>query len=325
MLHRAEQSTITQRPISINLYEEGTSLYRNRNKYPILTTTSKIIMQTGNLWNVFGNMPTDFKAQQLADVSRYIAFSAGETYGPHHHFRIEINYVTKGNCILDINNESINFKEGEIMIIGSEANHLFRAGAEGVQIMQLEFQPDIFTKMSDKSEHISSKMNTMFAENAQVIKIVNAPRIILTITNIINELKNKKPYYQHLVLMGYAELFALVNRYLEESYMPMCNNEAIQKAIAFIRHHYMEEITITEVAKYSKVSERYLRKLFTQHLQLSPLEYLNQIRINKALDLLKNADYSVKKVSSMCGFQSPQYFSRVFKKQTGSCPRSITK
>ena len=282
-------------------------------------------MQTGSLWKVFGNTATEFSTQQLADVFRYSSFVPGETYGPHQHCHIEINYVTKGNCILDINNESINFKEGEIMIIGSEANHLFRAGVEGVHIIQMELQPDIFAKMADNSEHITNKMKTMLAENAQVIKIVNAPRIVLTIKNIIHELKNRKPYYQHLVLMDYAELFALVNRYLEESDLPICNNDAIQKAIAYIRHHYMEDITVTEVAKHSNISERYLRKLFTLHIRLSPLEYLNQIRINKATDLLKNTDYSVKEVSLMCGFQSAQYFSRVFKKQTGCCPRNIAK
>lgn len=282
-------------------------------------------MQTGNLWNVFGNMPTEMKVQQLANVFRTISFVPGETYGPDRHFCIGINYVTKGNCILDINNESINFKEGEIMIASSEANYKIKAGAEGVHVLQLDFRSEIFTEMTGYAEQIEDQLNTIFTENLQVIKIVNSPRIVLTIKNIISELKNKKPYYQHLVLTSYAELFALLSRYIEESYLPMCNNEPIQKAIAYIRHHYMEYFTMTEMAKHCNVSERYLRKLFTQHLQLSPLEYLNQVRINKAIELLKNADYSIKEVSSKCGFQSPQYFSRVFKKQTGSCPRNITK
>ena len=125
--------------------------------------------------------------------------------------------------------------------------------------------------------------------------------------------------------MYYAELLILIYRYLNEAYLPICTNEALKKAISFIRLNYHSDITIQEIALQTEVGERYLRKLFTQYLNLSPLEYLNQIRINKAIELFRNTDLSVKEVSFMCGFQSPQYFSRVFKQQMGITPREVTK
>lgn len=59
----------------------------------------------------------ELKGKRLADVFRLISFIPGETYGPHSHLRIEINYVKKGSCILHLEQESITFREGELMFI----------------------------------------------------------------------------------------------------------------------------------------------------------------------------------------------------------------
>lgn len=99
----------------------------------------------------------------------------------------------------------------------------------------------------------------------------------------------------------------------------------VEKAISYIRLNYQSDITISDVASQTGVGERYLRKLFSQYLNLSPLDYLNQIRINKAIELLRNTEMSVKEVCFACGFQSPQYFSRIFKQQMGISPREVTK
>ncbi len=112
---------------------------------------------------------------------------------------------------------------------------------------------------------------------------------------------------------------------MDESYLPIYTNDSLKKAIVYIRLNYQSGITMNAVAEYTGISERYLRRLFSQYLNLSPLDYLNQIRINKAVELLRNTEMSVKEVCYLCGFQSPQYFSRVFKHQMGISPRKISK
>ena len=105
---------------------------------------------------------------------------------------------------------------------------------------------------------------------------------------------------------------------MHETYLSICTNELLKKAVCYIRHNYQTDININDIAEYASISERYLRKLFSQNLNLSPLDYLNQIRINKSIELLKNTEKSVKEVCFLCGFQSPQYFSRIFKQQMHS-------
>lgn len=285
--------------------------------------------EQSSLWGLLESITENLKSKRLADVFRFISFYPGETYGPHKHLRIEINYVKKGNCILHLDNESVTFREGEIMIITSNINHLFEAGSEGTTLMQLEFLPEIFSRFNWNAETDTNGSTLtpvfLFSEENRLIKIVNNVRIMRVVQRIVNELEAKSPYYQYLVVMYYAELLILIYRYMDEAYLPICTNESLKKAIAYIRLNYHEDININRVADHTGISERYLRILFSQHLNLSPLEYLNQIRINKAVELLRNTEMSVKEICFQCGFQSPQYFSRIFKQQMGVSPREMTK
>lgn len=279
-----------------------------------------------SLWELLGNITENLKSKRLADVFRFISFYPGETYGPHEHLRIEINYVKKGNCILHLDNESVTFREGETMIITSNVNHLFEAGSEGTTLMQLEFLPEIFSHFNlNGNSNTSPDPVFLFSEKNRLIKIVNNVRIMRAVQRIVNELEAKGSYYRYLVVMYYAELLVLICRYMEESYLPICTNESLKKAIAYIRLNFHQDINIKDVANHTGISERYLRNLFSQYLNLSPLDFLNQIRINKAIELLRNTEMSVKEVCFQCGFRSPQYFSHLFKQLVGTSPRDITK
>lgn len=283
---------------------------------------------TGNaLWNVLENIGKSLKSKRLADVFRFVSFYPAQLYGPHQHRRIEINYIKKGSCILHLDHEKLSFREGEMMIILPDANHTFEAGADGTTLMQLEFLPEVFYRLNTQEETETNKMasDVLFAHRHPVIKIVNNILIMRIVQRIVNELQLKNSYYKYLVIMYYAELLILIYRHIHETWLPLCTNELLKKAVGYIRSHYPEPLTITEVATHAEISERYLRKLFSRHLGLSPVDYLNRVRINKAVELLGNTEMSVKEISFVCGFASPQYFSRVFKRQTGITPGEATK
>lgn len=286
-----------------------------------------------SLWGLLENITDNLKHKRLADVFRFVTFEPFETFGPHQHIRIEINYVKKGSCIIRLDeHESIGFNENEMMIIASDVHHFFEVGAEGCTLMQLEFLPEVFSRFDlyhngtgGSENNNQSTATTIFSDENKLIKIVNNVRIVRAVQRIVNELNSKHTHYKYLVMMYYAELLVLINRHMEEVYLPICNNEAMKKAIAYIRLNYQSDISIADVAKKTGVGSRYLRKLFAQHLNISPLDYLNQVRVNKAIELLRNTDMSVKEVCFNCGFKSPQYFSRKFKQQVGMSPRETTK
>lgn len=68
------------------------------------------------------------------------------------------------------------------------------------------------------------------------------------------------------------------------------------------------------------ISESQLRRLFHQAYQCSPVQYIIRERIALSQNLLRNGDIPISEVSYLCGFGSPSYFSRLFKKETGVAP-----
>ena len=199
-----------------------------------------------SLWGMLEGITENLKHKRLADVFRFVSFRPFETFGPHKHLRIEINYVKKGNCILHLENESISFSENEMMVICSNVEHTFEAGSEDTTLMQLEFLPEVFSRFNPDGQTKELAPVTIFSEENRLIKIVNNVRIMRAVQRIVNEMNQKSKYYQYLVVMYYAELLILIYRYLDEAYLPICTNDSLKKAISYIRLNYQSDITISE-------------------------------------------------------------------------------
>ena len=258
------------------------------------------------------------KQRRLADVFRFVSFVAGESYGPHCHLRIELNYVKKGSCRILLEEETVSFQEGDLMLIPSHVSHKFEAGKKGCTLMQLEFLPDIFWQVNSLQPLSAGQEDTSFASP---LRSLSEQKRLLR--SIINELQQQEEGYEYLVVLSYVELMVLIYRYVSRHAFPPDMNSILQEAVMYLRQHYSADVAMADVAAHTGVSERYLRKLFAREFHLSPLGYLQRIRIDKAVELLKNTELSVKEVAYLCGYHSPQYFAHVFKQYSGIRPQEI--
>lgn len=272
------------------------------------------------------------KQRRLADVFRFVSFASGESYGPHSHLRIELNYVKKGSCRIILEEETVLFQEGDLMLLPSHVSHKFEAGEKGCTLMQLEFLPDIFWQLNALQPLSTGEENTSFttplwslSKQKRLLKMVDDVRIVQEIRTVINELQQQEEGYEYLVVLSYVELMVLIYRYVSRHVFPSDMNRILREAIMYLKIYYASDVAMADVAAHIGVSERYLRKLFSQEFHLSPLGYLQRIRIDKAVELLKNTDLSVKEVAYLCGYHSSQYFSHVFKQYTGIRPQEIGK
>ncbi|WP_018214136.1 PocR ligand-binding domain-containing protein [Desulfitobacterium hafniense] len=98
------------------------------------------------------------------------------------------------------------------------------------------------------------------------------------------------------------------------------NLKAVQKAADYIAQNSDRKITIDEVAHYVYLSPCYLSRIFKQNLGCTLMEYLTQIRVEKAKVMLRDPKYNISQVAEESGFEDPGYFTRVFKKVEGITP-----
>lgn len=89
-----------------------------------------------------------------------------------------------------------------------------------------------------------------------------------------------------------------------------------------LKSQYKQEVTLTSLASIVGVTPAYLSRLFKKELGINFIDYLNQIRITKAKELLDVPNIKVLEVASIVGFNNPEYFTKTFKKFTGMTPQN---
>ncbi|WP_234007716.1 AraC family transcriptional regulator [Lysinibacillus sp. FJAT-14745] len=103
-------------------------------------------------------------------------------------------------------------------------------------------------------------------------------------------------------------------------YEDLTKQEQLQKAIQYIEEHYDEQLTISDVAKYINFSATHFSRLFKKETGRNFVDYVAFTRIIKSLPYLRKYDYTIDKISFICGFNTPNYFSLTFKKYVGISP-----
>ena len=91
----------------------------------------------------------------------------------------------------------------------------------------------------------------------------------------------------------------------------------VRNAVTYMEEHYQEKLTLNKVAEQIYVSQWHLSKLLNRQEGKTFSEILNQIRIRKAMELLKDPSLRIADISEMVGFTEVAHFSRVFKKTAG--------
>lgn len=94
----------------------------------------------------------------------------------------------------------------------------------------------------------------------------------------------------------------------------------IEKGIRYLEQNWTENTPVSELAAMCGVSEGCFRRLFSQYMNMSPVQYRNHMRISRAKKLLLYDSATVDEVSRALGFEDAAYFSKLFKKKTGCSP-----
>lgn len=99
----------------------------------------------------------------------------------------------------------------------------------------------------------------------------------------------------------------------------------IIRAKAYIDDHYMESLTLDVMAEYVHMNASYFSSYFKRHTGQNFKEYLNQIRLRHALDLLLSTDMKSYEISDAVGFKDPKYLSELFQRTYGKTPMAYRK
>lgn len=117
----------------------------------------------------------------------------------------------------------------------------------------------------------------------------------------------------------FMEILSLLFQYLEGDQYNYSNSRRVEKIISYMTENYSKNITLEELAVYAQISISYMGSIFKTVTGKSTIDYLIEIRITKAKELLRDG-YPVSEVSKIVGFSDIFYFSKTFKKHEGVSP-----
>lgn len=189
-----------------------------------------------------------------------------------------------------------------------------------------DFVPDCITRRATPKYYYSPQAFTLSLPRTGTIPETDRPKMekLLQQLNLVSFSKYTKKKSFPASVCSPFELQAGFIEFLQLLYAPLCYTSG-RKNIAkilrdFLHSHYMENISLNQLAKQYSYSPSHLIRCFNQAYQVSPMQYLKKLRVEKASQLLLNSDASIQEIGEKVGLRIPSYFIRQFKKETGLTP-----
>jgi transcriptional regulator GlxA family with amidase domain len=99
----------------------------------------------------------------------------------------------------------------------------------------------------------------------------------------------------------------------------------VREAMNYIYNHYGEQVQISDIAEHVSLSRYYFTRLFRKETGRTPNDYLAEVRINFAREMLIEKILPVAEIAERCGFANTSHFTRFFREKTGQTPAAFRK
>lgn len=250
----------------------------------------------------------------------------------HWHKEFELTFVTKGKVNLFLDNVETILHEGDGIFINSEVFH----GYSKAENSEAEFLTAVFDQSfitgSETENLYSTKYIYPIIENSSLSFIKFSPNIewhcecIANIKNLFS-IDAKEPYCEFFVREFLTKILCTIHKHNTSYKTPKLQgmNFTVTKMTDFIKNNYFEDISVFDIANSVNISKRDCFRKFRENLGITPLDYLDSVRIRYAALLICKTEKSITDICYEVGFSSGSYFSTKFKKSIGCSPAEYRK
>ena len=195
--------------------------------------------------------------------------------------------------------------------------HAYYSIHEPWEVCWISFSGEDAERMSKLAGLVHSGVYGVSSHELIVNHISNALTLTLS-EKPMSGLECSKLVYMFLIdMMKYTMVHPLS---ADQSYL------RLQPVFAYMEQHYGREVTLAELAEQMGISVSHLCLLFRRILDKRPIEYLNQLRVHKSKErMLLAPDARIGEIARHVGFETPGYFSTLFKRYEGMTPETFRK
>lgn len=249
--------------------------------------------------------------------------------GDHIHFHnyLEIGFCYTGTGYMTMGEEQYRFHDRMFTVIPANYPHNTSSDPDTVSRWEYLFIDvksilQSITRSPAQAEKIENRINA----GALLLKEEEYPDLAYLLLRIFDTMRNMEEYYLQEAKGLAAAFFIRAARLNSEEGEKTQEEEngkvtnMISRSLDYIANNYMHNIKAEDIAGHCHVSETHFRRVFTEHMHMTPLEYLNFVRIRTACEYLKTTDTAVAEIAHKCGFATNSTFNRNFKQIMGVTP-----
>jgi len=271
----------------------------------------------------FGMSPDNFNPKILYVLKKRFNSQSPLTY--HNHDNPSIVYIISGSCTYKINDQLYPVKKGDVIICNPGVYH-------GCTLSQDE---EMFEFHIGFTDIYFNHMAPNFLISPSTVPVITMSKYEQEFYKCYNEIVLEQERHEPgtgLILKSL--IMKLIVILLRETHFVdktgtscLYNPEYYERAdlvnsiISYINENYASNISLEKISKNMYLSPVYISRIFKEETGDSPINYLINVRLNKAHELLSEGRLSISAIAKTIGYQDAYYFSKLYKKHFG-CPPS---
>ena len=209
--------------------------------------------------------------------------------------------IEKGSCVYTAGDRVIRLSPGSLIYLPLGSKHQMRVTEDSLEFTRIDFT----LRDADGETIIMSRLPMLIAENVGNFCTDCIESLTKSFSETVDNFKNIS-----LLCSLLSEICTELN----------LGHSKVSPAISYINENYLKPIDPDKLAELCTMSRSQMYRLFKDETGVTPVEYRNRLRVEKARLLLVENEYSVGEIAMDLGFESIYYFSRVFKAHTGVSP-----
>lgn len=263
----------------------------------------------------------------------------------HWHEEVEIVYLHHGSFKLDINMEPYGTDRECFLFINSGELHSLRSLSMEFDEQAVVFSPSMllfqdydsidesillpltqnkltFPRFLDQTSPFFSVFRSCYQQISHIFSqsketLLTGEQILTD--DVISQLQIKAGILQLIGILMEAGLMCQSPRTESQKIT------AIKTVLSYITDHYHEKLYVQDLASQVNMNEQYFCRFFKRSIGKTPIDYINDYRLNKVIRLLETGDAQITEIYLECGFNNMGNFQRLFKRKTGITPLQYRK
>lgn len=249
----------------------------------------------------------------------------------HWHEEMEILEILSGEAIMQIDNQQVKAKAGDIFCFLPETLHGAMASpGHGFAFRAFLISPKMLAMPLASSQRY---LRPILEGKGPFVPIIEAgtetgDKLHEILKKLNTDYLARPEYYELEVQIDLLSMWKLLCQHFKQvpanSKTP-ASQSLFKDIVNYLQTNYKEEISVDELANEFNMSSGSLSRYFKKCCGMTIVEYINQYRITQSMELLRNTDKDISEISAEIGFNYVSYYNRVFQKLMHMTPRQYRK